>query len=55
MQEEWAAVRPNEPPLGGAVPAVLGAVYDAISVAPTTLPCHPERVWRMMGSSDARS
>jgi CO/xanthine dehydrogenase Mo-binding subunit len=38
----------GEPPLIGAVPAVLGAIHDAIGVAPTTLPCHPERVWRMM-------
>ncbi|HUU82244.1 MAG TPA: xanthine dehydrogenase family protein molybdopterin-binding subunit [Phycisphaerae bacterium] len=38
----------GEPPLIGAVPAVLGAIYDAIGVAPSTLPCNPERVWRMI-------
>jgi CO/xanthine dehydrogenase Mo-binding subunit len=38
----------GEPPLIGAVPAVLGAIHDAVGVAPTVLPCTPERVWRMI-------
>ncbi len=38
----------GEPPLIGAVPAVLGAIHNAIGIAPTVLPCAPERVWRMI-------
>ena len=38
----------GEPPLIGAVPAVLSAITDAIGVAPNKLPCTPERVWRMI-------
>ena len=38
----------GEPPLIGAVPAVLSAIGDAIGLAPNRLPCTPERVWRMI-------
>ncbi len=38
----------GEPPLIGAVPAVLGAIQDATGTAPNILPCTPERVWRML-------
>jgi CO/xanthine dehydrogenase Mo-binding subunit len=40
----------GEPPLIGAVPAVLGAIHDATGKAPATLPCTPERVWEMLNT-----
>ena len=45
----------GEPPLIGAVPAVLSAIYDATGVAPRRLPCTPERVWQMLQDSAAES
>ena len=41
----------GEPPLIGAVPAVLSAIYDATGKAPANLPCNPERVWELLGGS----
>ena len=38
----------GEPPLIGAVPAVLSAIYDATGQAPNRLPCNPERVWQLV-------
>lgn len=38
----------GEPPLIGAVPAVLGAIGNAIGVAPSATPCTPQRVWEMV-------
>ncbi|MCP4248027.1 MAG: xanthine dehydrogenase family protein molybdopterin-binding subunit [bacterium] len=38
----------GEPPLIGAVPAVLSAIADAIGAYPNHLPCTPERVWRLI-------
>ncbi|MHC4092199.1 MAG: molybdopterin cofactor-binding domain-containing protein, partial [Planctomycetota bacterium] len=38
----------GEPPLIGAVPAVLAAITHATGTAPNRLPCTPERVWRMI-------
>ena len=38
----------GEPPLIGAVPAVLSAVYDATGAAPDKLPCNPENTWLML-------
>jgi len=38
----------GEPPLIGAVPAVLSAIHDATGVAPNTLPCSPPRTWEML-------
>jgi len=38
----------GEPPLIGAVPAILSAIYDAIGVAPAELPMNPERTWRLI-------
>jgi CO/xanthine dehydrogenase Mo-binding subunit len=43
----------GEPPLIGAVPAVLGAIHHATGVAPKVLPCTPERVWRMLNENEA--
>jgi CO/xanthine dehydrogenase Mo-binding subunit len=38
----------GEPPLIGAVPAVLSAIADAIGRFPRKTPCTPERVWEMI-------
>ena len=38
----------GEPPLIGAVPAVLSAIADAIGKFPCKTPCTPERVWEMI-------
>jgi CO/xanthine dehydrogenase Mo-binding subunit len=38
----------GEPPLIGAVPAVMSAISDAIGVAPHDLPCDPQRVWELL-------
>jgi len=38
----------GEPPLIGAVPAILSAIYDATGVAPHTLPVNPERMWQLL-------
>lgn len=40
----------GEPPLIGAVPAVLSAIHDAIGVAPCSVPCSPPRIWEMLTS-----
>jgi len=37
----------GEPPLIGAVPAVLSAIADAIGKFPCKPPCTPERVWEL--------
>ncbi|MCB9849268.1 MAG: xanthine dehydrogenase family protein molybdopterin-binding subunit [Phycisphaerales bacterium] len=42
----------GEPPLIGAVPAILSAIYDATGVAPDTLPVTPERMWRLLRMRD---
>ncbi|MCH7812492.1 MAG: xanthine dehydrogenase family protein molybdopterin-binding subunit [Planctomycetes bacterium] len=44
----------GEPPLIGAVPAVLSAIADAIGVAPTHLPCTPERIWRLLQEASGK-
>ncbi len=38
----------GEPPLIGAVPAILSAIYDATGKAPCELPMSPERTWRLI-------
>ena len=38
----------GEPPLIGAVPAILSAIFNATGVAPHTLPVNPERMWRLL-------
>lgn len=38
----------GEPPLIGAVPAILSAIHDATGVAPSTLPVTPQRMWEML-------
>ena len=38
----------GEPPLIGAVPAILSAIYDATGKAPCELPMTPERTWRLI-------
>jgi CO/xanthine dehydrogenase Mo-binding subunit len=38
----------GEPPLIGAVPAILSAIYDATGAAPHTLPVNPERMWQLL-------
>lgn len=38
----------GEPPLIGAVPAILSAIHDATGCAPDTLPVTPERMWRLL-------
>jgi len=43
----------GEPPLIGAVPAVLAAIHDATGVAPNVLPCTPENIWRMLNTPAA--
>ena len=42
----------GEPPLIAAVPAVLGAIGDAIGVMPDKLPCTPQRVWEMVSGGN---
>lgn len=44
----------GEPPLIGAVPAVLSAIYDATGAAPNKLPCNPENVWKMLNDPQRR-
>ena len=44
----------GEPPLIGAVPAVLSAIHDATGVAPNRLPCTPENMWRMLSDDQRR-
>ncbi|MFH0982905.1 MAG: xanthine dehydrogenase family protein molybdopterin-binding subunit [Planctomycetota bacterium] len=44
----------GEPPLIGAVPAVLSAIYDATGAAPAKLPCTPENVWLMLNDPARR-
>ncbi|MBX3395636.1 MAG: xanthine dehydrogenase family protein molybdopterin-binding subunit [Phycisphaerae bacterium] len=43
----------GEPPLIAAVPAVLGAIGDAIGVMPDRLPCTPQRVWEMINGFES--
>lgn len=43
----------GEPPLIGAVPAVLAAIADAIGVHPHTTPCSPQRVWELLHPEEA--
>ncbi|GJM25285.1 MAG: aldehyde oxidase [Phycisphaerae bacterium] len=38
----------GEPPLIGAVPAILSAIYNATGKAPCELPMNPERTWRLI-------
>ncbi len=38
----------GEPPLIGAVPAILSAIADAIGRFPCRTPCTPERVWELI-------
>lgn len=38
----------GEPPLIGAVPAILSAIYNATGKAPYTLPVNPERMWELL-------
>ena len=38
----------GEPPLIGAVPAILSAIHDATGKAPHTLPVTPERMWELL-------
>jgi CO/xanthine dehydrogenase Mo-binding subunit len=45
----------GEPPLIGAVPAVLAAIGDAIGVSPHTLPCNPQRVWELLHPEEAET
>ena len=44
----------GEPPLIGAVPAVLAAIYDATGAAPAKLPCTPENMWSMLNDPARR-
>lgn len=44
----------GEPPLIGAVPAVLSAIYDATGVAPSKLPCNPENMWYQLNDPPRR-
>jgi len=44
----------GEPPLIGAVPAILSAIYDATGVAPHTLPVNPERMWQLLQVREGR-
>jgi CO/xanthine dehydrogenase Mo-binding subunit len=43
----------GEPPLIGAVPAILSAIQDATGKAPHTLPVTPERMWRLLNEDPA--
>jgi CO/xanthine dehydrogenase Mo-binding subunit len=45
----------GEPPLIGAVPAILAAIYDATGAAPHTLPAHPERMWRLLREKEGKT
>ncbi len=45
----------GEPPLIGAVPAVLSAIYDATGVPVDRLPVTPERMWRLLNEAGAGS
>jgi CO/xanthine dehydrogenase Mo-binding subunit len=38
----------GEPPVVASVAAVLSAIGEAISRFPTTTPCTPERMWRLL-------
>ncbi|MCK4660425.1 MAG: xanthine dehydrogenase family protein [Phycisphaerae bacterium] len=44
----------GEPPLIGAVPAVLAAIYNATGAAPNKLPCNPENMWWMLNDPQRR-
>jgi CO/xanthine dehydrogenase Mo-binding subunit len=42
----------GEPPLIGAAPAILSAIYDAIGKPVRELPATPERVWRVISCGE---
>lgn len=42
----------GEPPLIGAVPAILSAIHNATGRAPHTLPVTPERMWELLSEDD---
>ena len=44
----------GEPPLIGATPAVIGAIYDALGVPVCRTPATPERVWRIIQQAKAQ-
>jgi CO/xanthine dehydrogenase Mo-binding subunit len=38
----------GEPPVIASAPAVISAIGNAIGFMPTTTPCNPERIWKMI-------
>ncbi|MFQ5430486.1 MAG: xanthine dehydrogenase family protein molybdopterin-binding subunit [Phycisphaerae bacterium] len=42
----------GEPPLIAAVPAVLGAIGDAVGTMPDRTPCTPQRIWELLNPEE---